>query len=183
MKFNEWFPKMRRLELFSNHLDPTCIEASFPHLKYLSTEIVHGRDSDIGVDNIGAAVRLNPRLRALNIRIVSVQRRFLFGDFIKIIGKNPHITNLRTHWSYEHTFQNSVDPLKIAAALPSLTELHLTGFVLSGHEAISFFDQIKSLKKFSFALSNETKYQWLRNNSEYSWKVSKNKDQLTILER
>lgn len=168
--------------LFSNFLDPICIEVPFPYLDYLATEINHGRSTDIGKDNIEMTLCLNPQLRSLYIRVDTAQK-LLFDDFIDVISKNPAIEKLQTHWYYTHSFQNTNVLSQIAKALPGLVELHFTGLVFKNDEIVQFLHEHehKSLKKFSFALFMRSAYRYLHGIG--NWKASRNRNQLITMER
>lgn len=168
--------------LFTNCLDPGCIEVPFSYLEYLATEINHGRSTDIEKNNIEMALCLNPQLRSLYIRVDTAQK-FMFDDFIGVISKNPLIKKLQTHWYYTHSFQNTNVLTQIAKALPSLVELHFTGLVFKNDEILQFLHEHenKSLKKFSFALFVRSAYKFLHGIG--NWKASRNRNYLVTMER
>ncbi|XP_055308471.1 uncharacterized protein LOC129572528 [Sitodiplosis mosellana] len=181
-QFNVWFPRLRHLVLFTNCLNPTSIQVSFPYLEHLATEINHGRSTDIGTENLKMALGGNPQLRSLYIRVDTAEK-FVFDDFIEVICQNPFIDNLQTHWYYTHTFHNSDVLCRIAKALPSLTELHFTGLVFKNVEIARFLDQHKSLKKFSFVLSMGYAYKFLQSVLGNIWNVSRDRNNLITLQR
>lgn len=181
-QFNEWFPKLQKLCLFTNRLNPTCIAAKFPYLEHLATEINHGRSTDIGKNAIEKVIRLNSQLRSLYIRVDTAEK-FVFGDFIKIISQNPSIEKLQTHWYYAHSLQNTEVLSQITRAMPFLIEIHFTGLVFQNDEIIRFVNQNPTLKKFSFALHMTSSYKLLLGALNTNWKVSRNQNYLITLKR
>lgn len=75
IRFNEWFPKMRRLEfitvrdLLFKHLtefdNQSFIVDHFPNLEHLSVHFADGENSGFDEGNILAALKLNPNIRSL----------------------------------------------------------------------------------------------------------------------
>lgn len=86
-RFNKWFPELRSLTLLRNSVSTggeNCIHVNFPKLKELSIDIdAYGGFKEM---DIGAAIRLNPQLRALRI---TGRRKIGFEDgFFHFIDKH-----------------------------------------------------------------------------------------------
>lgn len=90
-KFNQWFPKMRRLEINNSlTIRPRSINEHFPHLEELRINHLDFEDYDcIQRSNIAEVVRLNPQLKNLMLG-----GRLMSATFIQSISE--HLQRVET---------------------------------------------------------------------------------------
>lgn len=166
----EWFPNLRRLQLYLVKIDRRFAEMAFPCLEHLAIGIEHQDKLDnFSQKNVSNLLHLNPQLRSLEIRPFIQNMTFTF--LLDIIRNNSSINRLVVHYPSPSLSVETEQLNQFASTLPSLVELNLCQYRLSANQALFLIHQLRRLNMFSFLLIHtEEGYFLAQLNNDWRWK-------------
>lgn len=169
--FVEWFPNLRRLQLYTVLLDDTDIGISFPHLEHLSLELVINNTKEMIL--FEKLLRANRQLQSLDIDLRGSELRTLVGldKVLNIISGNPFIQILKVK-QLPNWHVSIVELNRLIDEYPSIKILHLIGFQFSADDVIMCIRQLNSLTQFSFTNMNRFESDRLQNLLDKKWTVN-----------
>lgn len=113
---------------------------------------------------------MNPQIQSLNILV-----RFQimkFSTLTNIVQNSPSICRLKVFARFIENGISITELTKFTISLPSLVELSLPYFRFTVGNTITFIQQLKSLKNFSFTLNNYAEYGNLMKELCNQWQTS-----------
>lgn len=162
--FVEWFPNLRRLQLYTVLLDDTDIGISFPHLEHLSLELRVGDTKEMIL--FEKLLRANRQLQSLDLR-----GNVGLDKVLNIISGNPFIQILKVK-QLPNWHVSIVELNRLIDEYPSIKILHLIGFQFSADDVIMCIRQLNSLTQFSFTNMNRFESDRLQNLLDKKWTVN-----------